>query len=359
MDLCKIDLFEMDSLPDINSRSFKEFCSALDQLPVIMDPEIYLEAVVDPSPKKSISTNIGDTIRATAKTTSDVGNSYGKLVNSNASALQVVWSLVIKCFNIAITAINFIVQKLVKVPAGILSLIERVEKIPVDIRNKVRGNIQLYITAEDIKSIYNQNILFQLHTFIGLAERFSTGNTWSTLFNRRNDNNTNDLKNFIFGENDMKLCKEMDVIYKSLYRLQFKPTTIDMSLHESRNLYFGSKQIIFNDLSGKRHEDNYLKSLYQLTSDINTERKRLDVIRQAIGNKYSNTQANSEFTKLSKSQRDRIANTIQMMSKIISVVGNMVRYIIIDIDTINKATNTLLAKDGIKPSVVSKKSKLD
>lgn len=340
---------------DTTSESFLEFCSDLDTIGVMMDQELYMEEVESHS--QSLRHGAKVIKRNTRSTTSDVVSAYGNVVDGGSKLVKSVWDLTMRAISLSTRVLGFLLRKISLIPSAIISVGNKVGDIPEDIRNKIRGNITLYITVDDLSKLYNDKLFAKIDKFISLSKILSEGETWGTFFGKRKTNGI-----FKMNANDMKICRDMDKIYEDLKLLEFKPTTIDMNDATKKDKYFGSAVAVnFVDLKLKRHESTYYEALQQVISDIKSKKLDLKKIQDDLGGKYETTLNTGNFVKLDTFAQGRITSTIQMMSKIISVIGNIVRYINIDIATIDKATDALLKKQGVKSTPVSthsdKKSK--
>ena len=89
--------------------------------------------------------------------------------------------------------------------------------------------------------------------------------------------------------------------------------------------------------------------MIKLTKDLGEKKDEIEHIRVLLGDKIATTQANQQFVKVGPNVQKYILNSMQMVSKIIEIIGNMIRYILIDIKTIENTTNKLLSKKKIKP----------
>lgn len=327
---------------DTSSLAFTEFCSDLDELNAITDCNMYIEKVT--SHDQSLR-HFGRSVRKnTINTTLDVGKAYGNIVDSNATVIKSVWDLMMRALHLVVRATSFILKKISYIPYAVIKLGDKVADIPSDIRNKIKGNIKLYITVSDISNLYNNNLLTKLETFLGLATRLSQGEMWGTFIARRESD-----KNIVFGENDMKICKEMRKVYEQIKMLEFNPSTIEMKDEATVNVYFGASQAVeFTDLHGKRHKSTYYEALNVLLKDIDGQKNNMEKIQKSIGTKYTQTQANASFTKLHYTHQTLIRDSIQMVSKLIGIIGDIIRYINTDIETLNNATDALLKKAGVK-----------
>lgn len=326
---------------DTTSQSFKEFCDDLDELDKINDENFYIEAVQDNN--VDLRHGLKAIRRNTRNTTLDVGAAYGNIVSGNAKLIKSVWDLTMRAINLSTRVIGFILRKLSLIPRVILDVGNKVADLPEDIRNKIRGNIQLYITVNDIQNLYNKQLLVKIDKFISLARRLSEGEVWGTAFKKRKTEGIIKMK-----ENDMAICRQMDEIYEQIKLLEFKPSTVEMKDQKSVEMYFGNKAVVaFKDLHAKSHNSTYYEALIQLMKDISEQKDTLEKIHGDIGAKYTQSQLNSSFSQLNFNAQNRVASTIQMMSKIVSVIGNIIRYITIDMKTLETATDTLLAKQGV------------
>ena len=56
---------------------------------------------------------------------------------------------------------------------------------------------------------------------------------------------------------------------------------------------------------------------------------------------------NQEFSRLNTMSRQMITNGMQMVSKMLTVTGNIIRYVMIDMKTIENETNKMLKASGV------------
>lgn len=327
------------NIMDIDNWGFKEFCENLDILDQLSTSEVYIEEVTNN--KATLMKPFKGTIKNTADTTIDLVSIYGGLMSGNASVIKGFWDLFMKLINLGLNVILFILGKITTIPILIMKVGDKVGSIPDNIANKIQGNIKVYITIPDIESLYNNQLLNKLTTFISLSRRLAEGDTWGTFFRKRKGSKGN--------ENDIKISKEMKAIYAHLKTLKFTQTTIFMSHTDAFKQYFGQeKSIHFVDLHGKKHNDTYYEALTQLVEDIKAHQDDLKVIQQSVSSKYTETYMNQEFSKLTATQRDIIVNSVQMISRMLKVTGDIVKYIIIDMQTIEKETSKILNAAGVK-----------
>ena len=87
--------------------------------------------------------------------------------------------------------------------------------------------------------------------------------------------------------------------------------------------------------------------MIKLINDIKAYEKILNNIQTDIGDKYQSNTLNHNFAKLSLKSQDKITNVIKMISKVIEILGNIIKYVMTDINTIEKEINILLQKGNL------------
>lgn len=351
MNIFSLDEAEVFVASNIESNDFKEFCESLDELNSFTDISLYLEEVEDR--EMTIKNAFKGTLKNTADTTIDIGSAYGNVVSGNAKLIKSTWDLMMRAVGLFTRVIGFILSKISYIPKAILKVGNKIADLPSDIKNKIQGNIKLYITVNDIDNLYNKMVINEITTFISLSKRLSEGEFWGTTFNKRKSKNNSIIK---MNENDIKICKNMHEKYNKLKMIEFNQTTIQMNYDKSRETYFGSSSVInFTDLHGKKHNCTYYEALIQLVEDIKSLEGDLKTVRDSVSDKYTLTQMNQSFSNLNWNHQRQISSTIQMMSKIFTITGNIIRYILIDINTIEKEADVLLKSSGVKLKTIKTK----
>ena len=79
---------------------------------------------------------------------------------------------------------------------------------------------------------------------------------------------------------------------------------------------------------------------------ISSNKSFLDKIYSAIGNKINTTQLNQSFGNLNLVQRNSIINSMGMISMTTQILGNLVRYVITDMNTIKKSTEQIMKRQS-------------
>ena len=169
--------------PDV--KDFKEFCGNLDNLGVLVNPELYIEAMVDHHKSWADKLNdIGTPFKQTRKTTKNIKKAYNDITDGGGSLIRAVWDASMKAIQLASRIIKFVLLNLAKIPKMLVSMAQTVGRIPANVRNKVRGNINLYITVNDLDNLFKK-LIPTLDAFLDHANDISKGDMWGTFFNRR------------------------------------------------------------------------------------------------------------------------------------------------------------------------------
>jgi len=316
--------------PFIMGPAFNEFSDDIDYLDYIGSP--FSEAVNDRGARTK--NTVKGTIRNTIDTTGDLAVAYDDITSANAKLIKSFWDVFASALKLITKSISFIISKLANIPAALNNLIIAAGRIPEKVMAKIRGDIQLYITINDIEAIYNQMIIYNIDTFISTTSALSEGDLWGTMFKKKEKKGSITLSS---SNNDIKLFKKLDKIYDRLKSVQFIPTTINMKDKTNLDIYFRNKKAIkFKTLEGKLFQGSYLEALSKLVKDLNERKSDLSELATSIGEKYDQTQANQTFAKLNKMDQETIVKGIRMISKVVALTGSIVKHVIQDTNTIQK-----------------------
>ena len=329
--------------PFIIGDAFNEFSENLDYLDYIGTAPF--TEIVNARGNR-VKSGVKGTIKNTVDTTGDIFVAYDDITSANAKLIKSVWDIFASSLKIISSSISFIISKIANIPLAINRLINFMAEMPENIAAKLSGDISLYITLQDIEAIYNQMIIHNFDTFISLSKDLSEGDLWGTLFRKKvvKGNVTMASNN-----NDIKICKKLAKIYDNLKNIQFKSTIIHLKDGNNKEIYFLNKQSVkFKDLGGKEFKGSYLDALKKLSTDISSRKNEIETISRDVGDKYTRTQENQTFGKLTRVDQNRIVSTIRMLSKVITIVGWMVKYTITDVNTITKKMKSVqhTAKKG-------------
>jgi hypothetical protein len=352
-------IYEITAVDDVlvenmfNDKEFFEFSHLISELTSLTANSIYLEDVKDSTPDLR---KFGSEVKKnTWDTTKDIGHAYGNIVGANANLIKATWDIIMRAINLISRALAYIINKITNIPKFILKTADRAAAIPGEVKAKIKGNITLYIRANDIEVLYNNLLMQRLTEYITLASELSKGEFWSTITKKRIGENGK-KGHLVFGTNDMKLCKKMDKVYEHLQNTEFNPTIIEIKEKSIVDIYFGdSKSIKFTDNYGKKHECTYYEALTIMIGDLEGKKKELQDVHVAVGEKLRKTEANQNYNDLDNPSKYRLNTTISQISKVVSIIGNFVKYIIADLNTINSSVDKILSKSSL-PKVDAKKA---
>ncbi len=338
------------------SEDFREYCTELDNLGMIIDSDVYFEAV---EPGKH---RVRDTANKTLKNTKDsikaVGSIYNNTTDAGGSILNVTWRAIMTALKAVSKILKWASKHISNVGILVVKAMDQLIKLPENIKNKIKGNIKLYITANDIQNLFaktsivgDYSIIYRLDLIIKYMDKLIQGKLWTTHFSSKKT-----VSDFIkqfnedFINKDTKFKSDIDIIkkindqYRYIKGIRFNQTVIDMNNAEIVGTYFSSEPTIkFKDTNGKEHNETYLGSLKILLSFIINNEKTINELNKSLENKMDLTHDNEEFMKMSKKAQQTIYEFFQTIAKMSEIIGNIIRYIMADIKTIEKENNQIKA----------------
>lgn len=326
----------------LQSDSFHEFVEAINDIYHIDDSEMYLEKVVDRN--LTLKQSAGQVIGNTVSTTRNVAGAAGNIIDANANVIKTGWDIIMRAIQLASRIIHFISNKIADIPKMIGFLWRKISRIPPNIKNKISGNLTLYISAAEIEQLYNTNLFARVDQYVTLAESLAKGDMWGTMLSRRGKDGKT-----ILGDNDIKICRKMDVIYHELKNVEFHQSTINMKAEGNVDLYFGdAKSIKFKDLSRKQFECTYYEAISKLVEDMKGAQAKLEIIDQKLGAKYDRTKANQAFGNLNIHQQRIVTSMLQHTAKIIAIIGSLMKCVMADMKEIETAVANITKYQKIK-----------
>ena len=347
-----VDSVIVDNL--IDDVEFYEFCNNLNRLDKILSTDLYISEEVDRLDNKSDTSE--KIVNNTLKTTKDMAKIYGITTDIGGMSIKSVWDLIMKLLEIISSTLLFITKKIVLIPNTITNILDTISKIPSNVINKIRGNIKLYITVNDIQLMMDKFILEHMMNFISLANQLSKGELWTTMFKQKEPDREQSEYNRVKSSSDMDTIKKMKKEFSYFSMIKFNETVIDMNDSNNVEGYFGKGKVIYKDIYGVEHSNTYYASLKELINMITARKSELDVLYSTVGNKIKITQSNQSFANLSQLQRNSVINSMQMISKTIEIIGNIIKYMIKDLNTIQKSTTQIIKKqDKINKNTEKKK----
>jgi len=318
-------------------RALEELCNPVDELQRYFDETYMSEALNDIN--QSAAKTVGNALKATRDTTTGMVKAHSALTTSLGNAMGTTYNLLYNLAMGIIKIITFIFNSFTILPRMLLKVTNAVGNIPGDVRSKVNGDIQLFITAEDISVMYEHSIIKKLKLFIANAAAMSKGDMWGSKHHMTSKDN--DGEKIKATNNDIGLAKQLHKSYLDLSQISFSKTLIKINDDSVRKLYFSK------DDSGS---GSYFKRMDQLLKDVRGMESDLRDIKKSLEEKYNKTVDNGTFIKMGNSiegsmNQSWITNSISDVSKTMTIIGNLLKNIHEDINTINSAVNKILKAD--------------
>lgn len=336
----------------LNSQIYLDFLEATENMDECFKTEFYLEKVtVDPAQDKW-----KQGLDNTKETTKKAFKAYDDATDAGGAIAKTTWNTSFTFIGFIAKICKFISKVIVNIVSIITNTIKFVAKIPSNIITKIRGDIKLYVTAQDVQIFYN-NMLPDIYAFIQYAQILSQGDNWN--MHLTGQLNLKSIKNKVLDflhskpkdvKNDMDLYQAMKTIETRLSKYSFELTTVKMDT-ANVNLYFGQEKFIkFATTSGPR-EFSYFEGIHQIFSELSKENqndfsihKGLEEVRKFLEDKFQKSQANQTFFQLSEKQQNIVRDTIMMISRVSSLIGKFSQYVLKDLNTIKSNTQRIKEK---------------
>lgn len=313
----ELNIFDHDYLENMDtSVDYVEFSAYVESLDELLSKAVFIEAAV--GQHQGIKRGLQNTV----KTTKDVASIYGDVTDGGGSLLGSTFQLVTSIASLIAKILKFVLKNLAKIPQALGKAIRYLTRIPEKVIAKVRGDIQLYVTVDDLL-LLRDRVQGDLGDFITLATSFTE------VGNYKYDVGIPFISHVT---NDFKTYKAMNTIYKRVSNVSFEKSTVRMNNKEVINTYLSPKS-------------QYYKSLELTLKFLNDKKPELEKLVKAATDKFDANQIKGVVSKLSPENQIRAKNSAQMISKVISIIGNLVKYIISDVSTINKMIMKLLESD--------------
>lgn len=319
----------------VESKEFLEFGYTLKMLDDLYeDAFTFTEAVKD----NTIDSKFGRAKQATSgivkntkDTTKDVAGAFNQITDANATLIKNTWDLTMGGIRLIVKMSSFVIKNIAKIPGFVVNTGKKVSNVGQKIKNKIQGNISLYITADDVQALFNQSLVDRLGKFIGYAAELTKGDTWNMTLGLHKSNGLLPVK---FSRHDIDLSEKMNDVFKGMEHLEFSPTTIPMKNQAIVELYFGEGKIKYT-LNSKTYESTYYDALATLMELLGKRRSEIEQIQNSINVKIDSANAGvSGFSNLSSSDQDIIKRAVRQIAKVTGVVGKISNYIIKDMKTI-------------------------
>ena len=323
-------------------KEFQKACRDIELLSLLCRPyDVFEEEVVDKP--YGFKQKFGNTVTNTVDTTKTAMGIVGGVTDLKATGYKGMWDLAAKCMQLAGRVAGYVLKKAYELPDKISKLINGVMDIPANVRNKIRGNIKLYITINDFMFIYTHGIIHKIDQFIKQVDLLSKGETWTAFFKGRGVINI--AKSVLSGDgmptNDKKHLEMMNKLFKEIQRVKFTETVVEMHDMDDILSYFGDKQSIqFTDLQGNAQNCTYYEALQVLMKDIQSESDTLKKVREDFQTKVADTKASQEYASLSLHYQNEITAALNNISAVTSMIGEIIKCVIEDLKTLAGAVNT-------------------
>lgn len=352
--LNKIDNVLISTL--FNSPEYNSFCEDIDSLELINNNDIYIEAV---TPGKSkLKDRASTTLGNTKDSIKAAGNIYSNTTDAGGAILNASWRVVASALKLSAKILKWISKHIAKVPMYISKTIDNIGDIPENIKNKVRGNIKLYITVDDIQNLFaktsqtgDYSVLYRLNLIIKYMDKLSKGDLWTTYFSRKTDLasffkqfNDDFINPATKNKSDIAIIRQITDQYKYISNIKFTQSVIEMNNAKVVDRYFGKNASIkVIDINNNQKEVNYIEALNVLMEFIVSNKQSIENLYHALENKLDLTYQNDEFLKMNKNSQKIVTEFFQTVSKLIEVIGNIIKCIVSDVKTIENSNNQFKA----------------
>lgn len=270
-----------------------ELAEILDELP---GTDLFTEAKVEP---------IKGGLRRTKELTGDAMKAYGDVTTGAGDVLHGSTKLSLKLIGLSAKLINFVCQMITKVPVTVTSMIDDLGRISGNALAGLTGKIQLYLPAESL-DLFDKEIKGEIEHFIRVCEVFSAGDEWTTK---------------LFAD-DFKRYRQLKQISNKLASIRYEPTIVNLKAEGVVDTYFNPK-------------GEYYVRLKSLGDFFRSKKTDLEKLRSALQSKVAASENSGNFYKLSAANRLKAQDSVEMISRFMSVIGKYFRYVDQDLTTIH------------------------
>ena len=296
---------EIIAFESINTDEFNEFSMLLEALDRMVNMESidnwYTEAShVQGGVARTVGSALKNTAKNTYKTTAGIAGSYDQITTAGGDMISSGWNVIDALIKMIVRLASFFMKYISKIPDMIAKVLRFITDLPSDIYNKIKGNIKLYITAEDIPLLYRERLMTKLDGFLNTAQKLAQGNSWNYV------KGTKIVKGIkkIFTQTDDQACKQIMAYYREIGKVTFDQTTIDMGNRGNVITYLAAKkEIEFRDDRGNEFKGNYFQCINKLTKDLMNKQKEIKGTYDMLTAKYNSSQASLKYAELDKSEQ--------------------------------------------------------
>jgi hypothetical protein len=79
-------------------------------------------------------------------------------------------------------------------------------------------------------------------------------------------------------------------------------------------------------------------------------------VQSEVGDKLRRTEANQNYNKLDGHAKHRLGVTISQITKVVTITGNFVKYVMTDLNTINSSIDKILGTSSSTSNISGKKA---
>lgn len=286
--------------------------------------------------KKNPAKTVAKAAKNTVKTTNVVKGAYGNITDVGGAAYKGIWMLVWKAAAFVTKIIKFIFKNIMKLIKAIPKLGEKVSNIPDAVRKKIRGSINLNISWQDLVTLIGSDnaMLNNIDKFITDAVELIRSPEWEFVLKgreARKDKQANKQAGRLLSTG---AAKRMQGYYAKFKAVKIEPRPVDMADGGNVNTYFGTRTFGLK-IDGKVVERTYFQGLQILGEIVKRQESAMKSIEQQFSTKFTNVQDNGVFDRLDVSYQHDLQTCMQMISKGVEIVGNVVKGITADLKTLS------------------------
>lgn len=297
-------------------------------------------------------------IKNVKKNFSNAGNggaikAYDKVTDAGGSVVSALWNLFWNIIKGIGKIVIWIAKKFAAIINAIATLGETVKKLSTRVKNSKINNMSIYITPEDIKKFYDDNIFSDINTYIANASNAVKNGGLSLKSLLKGDGIQR-----LFSNSGIKSLKHLNEMFNNFSRLDFEESTINLKDEKNIATYFSCVTTIsFTDLKHNHFHGNYYQALHRLLTDLRGGVNKMSIFTKMLDEKYDKSIMNTKFGRLSKGQQQLFQTTVYNMGKTMSIIGKIIKYCIHDIKSIRQVVD-LVTKSDPSEKDAKNKSKL-
>ncbi len=296
------------------------------------------EAVVDPRAefKKTFRTK-SKNAGANAALGMKVANS---MIDAKAAEYSLYWKGAMKGMGLIVNIWNLIVKILGWLPRFIMKILVKIQDASKRLINKISGNIELYITIEDLSIIYTKGYLGLVDNFITSAGALAKGNCWG------------DFKAGLIGQvlsrvvlhraptdKEKKVADNMIRIANQVKDVSFEKTIIKMRDRNTVAKYFGGGDgVSIDKVTHVKDIDNmsYIEAINFLMLEIQRRQDQLREVADMVVDKEVRTRRNPKaLAEMDRTKANLISRAIHSIEIMMTFVAKLLKYIAADMQTYN------------------------